>query len=189
MTGVSVITASLPSRRMYLDQAVWSIGNQESLRPLEHLVGIDHARRGTGAVKTALARAACGDWIATLDDDDLAYPFHLATLVEHSDDADIVWSWCDVANRAGWSPNADAFDPDRLRAGNYIPATALIRAELVRQLDGWRDSAACDHGFEDWDFWLRALDLGARFRLVPEATWSYRFHGGNKTFLGERGAR
>jgi len=27
---------------------------------------------------------------------------------------------------------------------------------------------------EDHDLWVRALDAGARFRCIPEVTWTYR---------------
>jgi hypothetical protein len=80
-----------------------------------------------------------------------------------------------VEGRGAWNPNAP-FDAERLRQGNYIPATTLIRAELCAEL-GWRADA--QHGFEDWDFWLRALDAGASFACIPEVTWLYRFHGEN----------
>ena len=95
-----------------------------------------------------------------------------------------MYSWCRVTGRTGWNPNA-LFDADRLRDGNYIPSTVLLRRSLVDALDGWRDSSEVPHGWDDWDFWLRALDVGARFVCAPVVTWSYRFHAGNKTIHGE----
>ena len=182
--SISVITASLPTRSAMLAEAVASVADQ-TFQPLEHLIAIDYEREGTGAVKTRLAGLARGDWVATLDDDDELDPEHLAVLAAETDEADIVYSWCRVEGRPGWSPNRD-FDPDALRESNFIPATALIRWHLAE--NGWRDSAKCEHGWEDWDFWLRALDAGARFRCVPQVTWTYRCHPGAKTLCGEKGA-
>ena len=83
--------------------------------------------------------ASEADWIAQLADDDLIDPHHLETLVAHSDDADIVYSYCRVEGR-GFNPNSP-FDPDRLRRENYIPATTLIRTGLCEEL-GWRADSA-----------------------------------------------
>lgn len=172
---ISVITASLPARGAMLAECMASVAAQTH-RPLEHLVGVDHAGVGPAALRTRLLAAAGGEWVAIVDDDDLLYPQHLERLLAASAAADIVYPFCEVDGR-DWSPNR-AFDADALRAGNYIPITALIRTGLARSL-GWREQAA--HGWEDWDFWLRALDVGARFVCLPEVTWRYRFHGGNRS--------
>ncbi len=171
---ISVITASLPERPAMLAEAMASVAAQ-TLAPVEHLVGVDHARRGPAAVRNALLYAASGDRIAVLDDDDVLYPDHLARLA--GSDADIVYSWCEVEGR-GWSPNSP-FDAARLRLENYIPATSLISHRLLDAIGGWHERDVCVHGWEDWDLYRRALDAGATFACVPLVTWRYRFHGGN----------
>jgi hypothetical protein len=175
---VAVLTPAIPERLASLTDTVASV-NAQRLRPVAHLIGVDHERAGCALNQNRLlvsALALEAVWVALLADDDVFLPHHLETLVAHSADADIVYSYCDVVGRPGWNPNAP-FDADRLRRGNYIPSTALIRAPLAAQLGGWRTESA--HGFEDWDFWLRALDAGARFVCVPEVTWVYRFDGSN----------
>lgn len=174
---IAVLTPALPERAAMLAETIASV-NAQTLPPAAHLIEIDHERAGCATVLNRLlpaAQAADANWIALVADDDVFYPRHLELLAGASADADIVYSYCDVEGR-DWSPNAP-FDEARLRAGNYIPATTLIRTALARKLGGWRPDAA--HGFEDWDFWLRALDAGARFRCVPTVTWRYRFHGDN----------
>jgi len=153
---------------------------QQSLQPVAHLVYLDYAYQGPARVLNAMLpsiSASNAEWVAQLADDDLMLPHHLRVLADNAKDADIVYSYCRVEGRA-WDPNA-SFDADRLRRENYIPATTLIRTSLCEEL-GWRADAA--HGFEDWDFWLRALDCGAVFKCVPEVTWVYRFHGKNLSY-------
>jgi len=179
---ISVITASLPTRSAMLAECVASVAAQ-TLAPIEHLISVDHARVGSSRTRNRLMQAAGGTWIAVLDDDDVMFPDHLAALWEERDRADVIYSFCEVTGRS-WNPNR-TFDPDVLRGSNYIPITTLIRADLVRGLGGWQDGA---NGWEDWDFWLRALDAGARFVCVPRITWRYRFHRGNKTTVGEKAA-
>lgn len=183
---ISAITASIPARLASLAEALES-ARAQTLRPDEHLVAVDYARRGTARVVTQLALAARNEWVATLEDDDVWYPHHLGTLsraVREEPGGDIYYPWCKVVGR-DWSPNSH-FDADRLKRENYIPSVALIRRELIADLGGWRHGVA--HGWEDHDFWLRALAAGARFVCVPEVTWEYRFHGYNKTIVGEREA-
>jgi GT2 family glycosyltransferase len=181
---ITVITASLPSRAAMLAECLASVAHQTE-PPAAHLVGIDHIRAGTASVRNGLLAAARTEFVAVLDDDDVALPEHLATLLSVS--ADIVYTLPSVEGRAGWQP-VGPFDPERLRRESYIPATALIRTELLEDMGGWRDSADTPNGWEDWDLYLRALDAGARFAFIPTVTWRYRFHGGNKTNRGEAGA-
>ncbi len=174
---LAVVTTAIPERLGMLHHLLESIETQ-TLRPDAHLVHIDYEKVGPAASlnRVAMAAVAAGaDWVAQIADDDLAYPHHLETLVDASADADIVYSWCDVEGRP-WNPNSP-FDAERLRYENYVPGTTLIRSTLIQTLGGWRPEAA--HSFEDWDFWLRALDAGARFVCVPTVTWLYRFHGDN----------
>jgi len=182
---VTAITAALPSRLDKLAEATASVLAQTHPAD-EHLIAIDYARRGTARVVTQLALAARNEWVATLEDDDVWYPHHLATLVELAEhaNADVIYPYCRVVGR-DWCPNAP-FDRERLLRENYIPATAMIRRSLIADLGGWRDGTA--NGWEDWDFWLRALGAGAHFVCVPVVTWEYRHHGQNKTYLGERAA-
>lgn len=184
---VSAITAAIPSRLDRLAEACASVRAQT--KPVdEHLIAIDYHRRGTARVVTQLALSARNEWVATLEDDDLWLPNHIgaltAALRNEGGEADIVYPWCRVEGR-DWDPNS-VFDRERLKRENYIPSTALIRRQLIADLGGWREGV--QHGWEDWDFWLRALQVRARFLCVPVVTWVYRFHGGNKTMLGERAA-
>lgn len=184
--SVTVITPSLPGRSSLRALALASVA-QQTLPPEAHLIGIDYARRGSSAMRNTLARSCETDWIAPLDDDDILYPEHLERLVAAGDYADVVYPYCRVFGRE-WNPNRE-FDAPALMAGNYIPITTLIRRELIFALDGWRDSSQVEHGWEDWDFWLRALEAGARFVCVPHITWEYRFGNWNKTIHGEAAAR
>lgn len=57
-----------------------------------------------------------------------------------------------------------------LTAGNWIVIGAAVRADLVREVGGWRDFSWS----EDWDVWLRCYLAGAIFEPVPDAV--YRAH-------------
>jgi len=144
----------------------------------EHLVMTDELLSGdNGMLANLMAEATDCPWLLPLADDDLLLPFHNETVLAEAEGADVVYSYCEVTGRP-WNPNR-LFDAEALRAGNYIPATALIRRDLWAEIGGWGSEE-----FEDWHFWLRALDAGAEFRCVPIVTWVYRFHGANRSWAG-----
>jgi glycosyltransferase involved in cell wall biosynthesis len=74
------------------------------------------------------------------------------------------------------------YDPYRLLFRHNIGPTALMRRELVEDVGGY-DSAF--RGYEDWEFWLHALERGWRGRRVTEVTHLYRRHG-STMFHGAR---
>jgi glycosyltransferase involved in cell wall biosynthesis len=65
------------------------------------------------------------------------------------------------------------FDADRLLHWNYIPCSGLYRRALWGQNSGY-DATMPVQGFEDWDFWLGALEHGWRFAYLPEVLFDYR---------------
>jgi LmbE family N-acetylglucosaminyl deacetylase/glycosyltransferase involved in cell wall biosynthesis len=167
--------------------------------------------RGRAAAANAGVAAATGDWVAFLDDDDLAAPEHLETLARLAQGAGVRVAYTDAAvgvyeldpagadREAGWRcverrlPYSRDFDPDLLLLDNYIPFnTLIVERSLFAEVappEGAVDGAAgpFDAGlpfFEDWDFLIR---LAARvpFHHLPRVTCEYRhFRGGGHHVLG-----
>jgi hypothetical protein len=180
---VTVITPSLPEREAWRAECRATVAAQAAQAiAVPHLFALDHERAGVAAMLNQLWPRVETDWLLVLDDDDLLDEDYLLTVAPHLADADVVYTHCRVS---GWQHPAALnrpFDAAALRQGNYIPATALIHRDLVAALDGWQEHPLA-RGLEDWHFWLRALDAGARFRCVPEPKWTYRFHGSNLSLL------
>lgn len=61
-------------------------------------------------------------------------------------------------------------DPDCLSHGNYIVIGAVARAQLLRDVGGFRDFAWS----EDWDLWVRCWQAGATFENIDRSV--YRAH-------------
>ena len=175
MGSVAVVTSAIPERLDLLAELLASVHAQSRL-PEEHIICIDYEYRGTAATLNRALAGVTSDFVAVAQDDDILYPNHLEVLLDNSDGADVVYPRCD----ADWPVvNLDAdFNARLLKYCNYIPATALIRTDLLRKVGGWPDAA-----WEDHELWKVLVDAGARFRKVNEVTWHYRRHGRpQKTF-------
>jgi len=173
---VSVCTPSVPERAEMLAELRASVDAQ-TMRDWEHLVMVDAEYQGCSRTLNQIAAEAHGDWLFLVADDDLLLPDCLAAHLAASAEADVVYS-----------PPVVEGEPEAPFHGEPpgIPSSALIRKTLWDDLGGYDvDRAQC----EDYDFFERALGVGARFVRIPEQAWVYRFHGKNKSRAPWAGVR
>ena len=154
-----------------LAEAVASVKHQGV--EVQHLVGVDHTRRGAGPVLNDLLSDAVGEWVMVLDDDDLLLPHHLATLTPYLEHGDVIYSE-PIVEGGTFVLYEHPFDGELLRRRNLVSHNALMRTELVRDVGGWAPIREFD-----WDLFKRLHGRGASFVKVPEKTWVYRLHGSN----------
>jgi LmbE family N-acetylglucosaminyl deacetylase/glycosyltransferase involved in cell wall biosynthesis len=155
---------------------------------------IEHeTSRGRAEAGNAGARAASSAFLAFLDDDDLFYPEHLATLANAT-----------PSNHAGWYTDAVSaflrpgpgggyetyqrlrlfaqdYDRELLLLDNYVPLPTLLVARQTFLDVGGFDPAF--DLFEDWDFLIRLSRRGDLLR-IPHVTCEVRhFEGGSSVVL------
>jgi LmbE family N-acetylglucosaminyl deacetylase/GT2 family glycosyltransferase len=134
--------------------------------------------RGRAEAANSGARAATGTYIAFLDDDDLYYPEHLATLTAsvavsaktpYTDAVSAFVSGGETRSRMRIF--SSGFDRDLLLVDNYIPLpTLLLRRDTFLDLGGFDPAFEL---FEDWDFLIRLAQRGD-FLHVPRITCEIR---------------
>jgi LmbE family N-acetylglucosaminyl deacetylase len=155
------------------------------------------APRGRAGAAAAGIAAATGEYVAFLDDDDLAAPEHLATLAGMVGGAAVRVAYTDAAvgiyeldGEAGWVcrerrlPYSRDFDPDLLLVDNYIPFNTLLIERRLLDEAGPPDPSL--PFFEDWDLLIRLAAL-APFHHLARVTCEYRhFRGAAGQVFGER---
>jgi glycosyltransferase involved in cell wall biosynthesis/GT2 family glycosyltransferase len=145
---------------------------------------IRQPRRFPAAARNAAARAARGTYLLFMDDDNVAKPAEVATLVsasEHSG-ADVLTCFLDVFQAA--APPAEdrearfrwSFVGGSTAVGAFRNAfgdtNCLVKRRVYRALGGMTEDTTV--GAEDWEFLARATLDGYRVEVLPEALVWYR---------------
>jgi GT2 family glycosyltransferase len=139
--------------------------------------------RYPGAARNAAVEVAQGDYILFMDDDNLAEPHEVRTLVQAAEQsgADILTCLLSVFQGRGLAPTGAplhiwpflgaAIAPGMLR-NVFGDANALIRRSVFDRIGGFSEDFGV--GNEDWEFFARAVLRGMRLEVVPEPLVRYR---------------
>jgi len=133
-------------------------------------------RAGVAAARNAGAGVAETPLLLMLDADDRLRPRALATLRGPLEaDPALGFAYGDAEFFGAWSGRLafPDFDGYRLLYRSIVTATSLVRRELFEAVGGFDVDLP---GYEDWDFYLGALERGFGGRRVPEVVLDYRRH-------------
>lgn len=151
---------------------------------------IEQQNAGVAAARNAGIRAAAGEYIAVLDQDDLWLPDKLARQLEYLDEhpeialvhsnihfiddvgeriPDPEWAWV--------APTCGQVLPEMVQRNSICTCTVLMRKRALEQAGLFRQELA---PADDWDLWLR---IAARHPIgfVDAVTAYYRVHQGNES--------
>ncbi len=118
---------------------------------------------------------AKGDFILPLDADDILHPKALENfyngIKNHGAQPVIAFGWLQSfdADSSLWP--AGEFHPHQMLRRNQIPASSMFHRSVWELQNGYRLNVP---GFEDWDFWVGAIRIGAKFCSVGQVTTYYR---------------
>jgi glycosyltransferase involved in cell wall biosynthesis len=141
----------------------------------EGITVIRQENKGLPAARNAGIAASQGENIFPLDADD-----HLRTdwigrgigILDSDPKTGVVSGDCEFFGTKTGRWRGGPFDLHRLLQGNYITASALYRRSVWEQNGGY--DVTMLRGFEDWDFWLSAVERGWLFAYMSEVFFEYR---------------
>lgn len=151
---------------------------------------IEQQNAGVAAARNTGIRAATGDYIALVDQDDLWLTDKLARQVEYLDEHPeiaLVHSKIHFIDEVGeripdpeWAWVAPTFGqvlPELVKRNSICTCTVLMRKRALEQAGLFRQELA---PADDWDLWLR---VAARHPIgfVDAVTACYRVHQGNES--------
>jgi len=145
---------------------------------------VRQANKYPGAARNAGVRAARGEFLLFMDDDNLAMPQEISTFVraaQHSG-ASILTCFSDVFQSTEPQPKqhrrvhlwpflGGAIVPGLLR-NVFGDANALIRRDVFDRVGMFTEDFGVSA--EDWEFFARAVLKGERLQVVPEPLMRYR---------------
>lgn len=114
---------------------------------------------------------ATGDWVCAFCDDDYFLEDNLSRLIAglragEFEDADIIhFPVLTGSGRWGATPEVTF---ESLRAANHLPMGSFYRKSVFYALNGYQVEVC------DWDFWLRAIKRGYRFKYFPDPVYFFR---------------
>lgn len=195
---VSAVIPTIPPRRSMYYRALRSIQAQE-VAPEFICVASDQDRKGSAATRNEALSQVSTPWAAFLDDDDEWLPNHLEVLwgmqTGHPE-FDVYYTGCEVVLADGtylphenhmseWGRFGEEFSAEVLQQRSCLPVTSMVRTDLAKQAQ-FGPPVGLDTPYDDWGFYLRLLDLGARFLHIPERTWLWHHHGANTSGQPDR---
>jgi hypothetical protein len=133
---------------------------------------------GLPAARNLAVSQAAGELLFILDADNEVMPHGLELLAETLDaepEKQFAYGIIETFNEDGpigvmsWL----AWDPIRLRQGNYIDAMAMIRRPALDRIGGYPTEEAL-YGWEDFSVWLGMADAGLSGIRVPQFVARYR---------------
>jgi glycosyltransferase involved in cell wall biosynthesis len=152
-----------------------TLAELDRLPPRVELVRQENA--GLSAARNAALRRAQTPYLLALDADDRLATSALSVLRASLEaEPRIGFSYGLIRFFGAWEGvmKLPHYDPYRLLFRHTIGSTALMRRELFEDVGGYDPLF---RGYEDWEFWLHALDCGWRGLRVDEVTHLYRRHG------------
>ncbi len=138
--------------------------------------------QGLPAARNTGIEQSTGEFICCLDADDKYAPsyFEKAMDVFSKDETSrygAVTSWVQMfgAVENVWQAigfNTEGFKPFFQATRNNIQSATMFRKTCWQEIGGYDESML--RGYEDWDFWLRMIDIGYQWYCIEEPLIYYR---------------
>lgn len=150
--------------------------------PTKQIISVKNTNWGSATARNIGISISRGNYILPLDADDKIDPTFLEkTLNVLETNNEIYIAYTDThefENRNNIVPSGK-FDYYHLPICNQLPYCSLFRREVWKRVGGYNPNMK--EGYEDWDFWVGALEKGFKGKRIPEAIFFYRIRSNNRS--------
>jgi glycosyltransferase involved in cell wall biosynthesis len=134
--------------------------------------------KGLPEARNAGIRLTSAEYVVCLDADDILKPAYCSAcreILQSRTDIGFVFSTTQVFGTQNKLWSKARYSGLHLLVNNYIPYSAMFRRQLWEQAGGY--SGDMRGGYEDWDYWLSALEKGWKGYHIAQPLFLYRKHG------------
>jgi len=136
---------------------------------------IHQEHRGASRARNTGVNEAKGEFISCIDCDDFFHQEFLEKLLQaFIDDEDVGWVYPLTVQFGKFNRiwGTDSFNPISFLQMNRCPSSSLVRRQMHEDLGGYDESMLS--GYEDWDYWIKAIKYGWRGKQEAEILFFYR---------------
>lgn len=123
-----------------------------------------------------------GNYIFPLDADDTIEPEYVektVKILDENKDVAFVNTHGNYFGIKNGKYEKQDFSPFHLAWENIVGNSALVRRSVVESVNGYTDPF--EGGYEDWDFWLKIIGKGYKWKLLPEYLLNYRVRDNSRS--------
>ncbi len=138
---------------------------------------IEQNNQGLAAARNIGIKISTGRYFLPLDADNKIRPEYITKSIKILDkhpEVGIVYGDAEYFGDLTGIWRVANFDVNTMIIGNYIDACAVIRKTVWKDCGGYDSNIPDKLGYEDWDFWLSAIEQGWKFYHIPEILFDYQ---------------
>ena len=159
----------------FVSEVIAPFLNRNSTRPVIKVIyTVDNV--GLAQARNIGIAAAAGLWICALDADDRIgkdYFSEAEKALTADPDINIIYSNQQFFGSSGWLWDVPIFDVQSALTHGPFPVMTLYPRKLWKQVHGY--SSALPYGNEDYDFWMKLMEVGLRAHKLAGSHTYYRY--------------
>lgn len=143
--------------------------------PDKQIIYLEKQNEGVAIARNYGISHAKGEYILPLDADDFIHPYFLSKTVKILEDnpgIHIVFTDKKIFGDIDFVMNFPDWNPTNELHINTLPNTTLYRKSFWEKAGGYKPG----HGYEDWEYWISAIEYGFNAVRIPEVLFFHRMN-------------
>jgi glycosyltransferase involved in cell wall biosynthesis len=143
------------------------------------LIVLRQGNMGLPAARNAAIKKSSGNLILPLDADDKISDDAIELMVNEfikGEMIDVVYSNFQNFGNSNRFMKTGVFNTYRILFSNYMPVCSMFKKVAWEKVGGYTEEMK---GFEDWEFWIKLVEIGSIFKKIDATLYYHHIHNGN----------